>query len=65
MLGSAAGFELTSWNSDVGDLGSIPGRDRAKSLKQVLTAPLPNAWQQVSRVHGDYHFKGLARVKVG
>ena len=28
------------------DLGSIPGRDKPKSLKQVVTAaPLPNARQ--------------------
>ena len=30
-----------------GDQGSIIRRDRAKSLKQVVTAPLPNALQQV------------------
>ena len=27
------------------DLGSIPGRDKPKSLKQVVTAPLPTARQ--------------------
>ena len=31
----------------MGDLGSIPGRDRPKSLKQVVTALLPNVRQQV------------------
>ena len=31
----------------VGDRGSIPGREMPKSLKQVVTAPLPNARQQV------------------
>ena len=53
-----------SFASHVGDLGSIPGRDQPKSLKQVVTAPLPNARQQmcVSRVLGDYHYKVLARV---
>ena len=29
------------------DRGSIPGRDSPRSLKQVMTAPLRNAWQQV------------------
>ena len=29
-----------------GDRGSIPVRDRPKSLKQVMTAPLPNALRQ-------------------
>ena len=30
-----------------GDRGSIPGRDIPKTLKQVVTAPLPNARQPV------------------
>ena len=30
--------------SHAGDRGSIPGRDGPKSLKQVVTAPLSNAW---------------------
>ena len=49
-----------------GDRDSIPGRDRQKSLEQVVTAPLPNAQQQVwvSRVLGDDHYKGLACVTV-
>ena len=34
-----------AWHSR--DQGSIPGRERPKSLKQVVTAPLPNALQQV------------------
>ena len=44
-----------------------PGREGPKSLKQVVTAPLPNAPQQicVSRVLGEDHFKGLVRVTVG
>ena len=29
-----------------GDRGSIPGQDRPRSFKQVVTAPLPNATQQ-------------------
>ena len=29
--------------SYAGDRGSIPGRDRPKSSKQVVTAPLQNA----------------------
>ena len=29
------------------DRGSIPCRDRPKSLRQVVTGLLPNAWQQV------------------
>ena len=35
-----------------GNRGSIPGRDRLKSLKQVVTAPLRNAWGiRLARVH--------------
>ena len=34
--------------SCAGDRGLIPGRDRPKSLKQVVTAPLPNARQQAT-----------------
>ena len=36
-------------------------------LKQVVTAPLPNARQQVrvSRVLGDDHYKGLVHITVG
>ena len=30
-----------------GDRGSIPGRDNMSRKKQVVTAPLPNARQQV------------------
>ena len=38
-----------------GDRGLIPGCDRPKSLKQVVTAPLPTAHQhvRVSRVLRD------------
>ena len=32
--------------SHTGDWGSIPGQDRHRSLKQVVTTPLPNALQQ-------------------
>ena len=41
-----------------GDRGLIPGCDRPKSLKQVVTAPLPTARQhvRVSRVLGDDHY---------
>ena len=48
------------------DRGSIHGRDRPSSLKQVVTAQLPNARQQVrmSRVLRDDHYKGLACVTV-
>ena len=38
--------------SYVGDRGSIPGRDRLKSLKQVVTVPLRNARGiRLARVH--------------
>ena len=48
------------------DRGSISGRDRPKSLKQVVSAPLLNARHQVwvSQFLGDDHYKGLARVTV-
>ena len=42
--------------------GLIPGRDRHKSLKQVVTTPLPNAQEQV---FGDDHHEGLARITEG
>ena len=47
------------------DRGSIPGRERPNSLKQVVIAPLPNARQQVlvSRVLGDENYKELARSR--
>ena len=53
--------------SHAGDRGSIPGRDRPTSLKQVVTAPLPNPRQQVrvSRVPGDDHFKRMRCVILG
>ena len=49
------------------DRGSNPGRDRPKSLKQVVTAPLLSARQEVraSRVLGDDHYKRMTRVTVG
>ena len=49
------------------DRGSIPGHDRHKSLKQVMTARLPNARQQVwvSRVLRDDHYKPISRDTVG
>ena len=48
------------------DRGSILGRDISKSLKQVVTAPLPNArhYVRVSRVLVDEHFKRVPRVTV-
>ena len=43
------GRAITSY---AGNRGSIPGRDRLKSLKQVVTAPLRNAWGiRLARVH--------------
>ena len=33
--------------SHAGERGPIPGRDRHKSLKQVVTATLPNPQQEV------------------
>ena len=44
----------------------ISGRDRPNSFKQVVTDPLPNAWQQVyvSQLLRDDHYKGFARVTV-
>ena len=52
--------------SHAGGRGSIHDRDRPMSLKQVVTAPLPNARSTgVSvTVLGDDHYKGLARVTV-
>ena len=46
---------------------SNPRRDRPKSLKQVVTAPLPNAQHQVwvSRVLRDDHYKRIPRDTVG
>ena len=51
--------------SHVGDRGSITGRDKPKSLNQVVTAPLPNAEQQVrvSRIQGDDRYKRKFPVK--
>ena len=50
--------------SHADDRGSIPGRDRYLSLKQVVTAQLSNALQElcVSHVLGYYQYKQLARV---
>ena len=47
--------------------GSMHGRNGPNSFKLVVTALLPNARQQewVSRVLGDDHYKGLARITVG
>ena len=52
--------------SHAGDWGSMPGRDRPKSLKQVVTVPLTSARQQVrvSRVLGDNHYKRMPRMTV-
>ena len=53
--------------SHAGDRGSISSRDRPKSLKRVVTAPLPNARGQVrlSLVLRDDHYKGLALFTLG
>ena len=61
---------INNWMSNTlhaGDRGSMPGRNGPNSLKQVVRAPIPNAWQQkwVSQVLGNDHYKGLARVTVG
>ena len=37
----------TALASHAGDRDSIPGRERLKSYKKVVTAPLPNGRQQV------------------
>ena len=44
-----------------------PSRDKPKSLKQAVTAPLLNAQQQVClpRVLGDDHYIRMSRVTVG
>ena len=50
------------------DPGSIPSRDMLKSLKQVVTAPLPSARQQmwVSRLLGDDHVKRMiSQIRCG
>ena len=54
-----------AFTSHAGDRCSIPGRDRPKSLKQVVTVQLTNARQQVwvSRVLEDYHYEELANHK--
>ena len=52
-------------HAHAGNKGSIPVGHKPKSLKQLATAPLPKAQQQVTRVLGDDHYKGLARVTVG
>ena len=52
--------------SHAGVQGSISGRDRPKSLKQVVTAQLPSARQQVlvSRDLEDDHYERMTRVTV-
>ena len=56
-----------AFTSHAGNRGSIPGRERPNSLKQVVTAPLLNAWQRVcvSRDLGNDHYKEVARITVG
>ena len=46
---------------------SIPGRERSKSLKQVVTAPLLNGLLKVrvSLVIGDDKYIRLAHVTIG
>ena len=48
-------------------LCSNSGRDGSKFVKQIVTAPLPNArqWVRVSRILGDDHYKQMPRVTVG
>ena len=60
-------FSGRAFASHDGDQGSIPGRDRPKSLEKVVTAPLPSARQQVRvlRVLGDDHYKQMPCVTVG
>ena len=50
--------------SHAGDRGSIPGRNRPKSLKQAVSTPMLSARQQVrvSWVLGDDHYKQMTRV---
>ena len=45
---------------------SNPSRDKPKSLKQIVTAPLPNTRHKVkvSCVLGEDHYKGMSRVTV-
>ena len=45
---------------------SNPRRDKPKSLKQIVTAPLPNTRHKVkvSCVLGEDHYKGMSRVTV-
>ena len=52
------------------DRGSIPGRNRPKSLKQLVTAvtathSATGASELVSRVTGDGHYKRMFRVTLG
>ena len=59
--------ELQIWNYSPEEPLSLKHRsDSSKSLKQVATSPLLNARQEVwmSRVLGEDHDKGLARVRV-
>ena len=55
-----------AFDSQAVDRGSIHGRNVYKSLKQVVTAPLPNArhYVRVSRVLVDEHFKRVPSVTV-
>mgnify|MGYP003683533513 CR=1 FL=1 len=52
-----SGLVGRAFASHAEDLDSIPGRDRPKSFKQIVTAQLSNAWQQVLvlRVFRDDH----------
>ena len=63
-----SGIVVASHAGDrAGDRSSIPGRDRPKSLEQVVTDPLANARQKVwvSWVFGDDNFKQMQSVTVG
>ena len=58
---------VTVLDSHAGDRGWIPCHERPKLLKQVETAPLPSARQQVqvSWDLGDDHNKRMTRATVG
>ena len=66
ILQSPRWFSGSAFASHAGVRGSIPGRNRPNSLKQVVSTPTPSARQQVrvSRVLGDDHYKRMTRVRV-
>lgn len=56
-----SGLVGRAFASHAEDLGSIPGCDGPKSFKQIVTAQLSNAWQQVLvlRVLRDDHVNSV------